>query len=206
MRGVDCAVQYRERVPFTGHYLREHDLLSVGLTGAAWFIPCRPILEMNDIGVIHLGNGGFTLVDSDLLPELSKSNWGRDSDGYVFRSVGGAGKQKKIKLHRVVNSTPDGVFTDHINGCRHDNRRSNLRNANFVTNGANRRVNSSAKSSRFKGVSWNKKQQKWRASIKFNKVGYHLGSFDSENEAATAYNRAAIEKFGEFAWLNKIEL
>ena len=54
----------------------------------------------------------------------------------------------------------------------------------------------------FKGVNWRPKSRRWRASIKVNDRHQHLGYFDTEPEAARAYDLAAIEVFGEFAFLN----
>lgn len=60
-------------------------------------------------------------------------------------------------------------------------------------------------SSRYKGVSWNKKINKWVAQIQKDGKKHHLGSFSNEHEAAVAYNKKAKEFFVEYAYLNKIE-
>lgn len=60
-------------------------------------------------------------------------------------------------------------------------------------------------SSKFKGVSWHKRNKKWAVRIQKDKIRTHLGYFNSEIEAAKCYNRAAKDLFGEFANLNKIE-
>ncbi len=57
----------------------------------------------------------------------------------------------------------------------------------------------------YKGVYWEKQLKKWRARIKVNYQGVHLGVFSDKEEAAKAYNAAALEYFGEFAKLNIIE-
>lgn len=59
-------------------------------------------------------------------------------------------------------------------------------------------------SSRFKGVSYVQNLKRWRASIKVNGKSISLGVYESEAEAADAYNRAAIEHFGEMAYQNPI--
>ena len=64
---------------------------------------------------------------------------------------------------------------------------------------------SSKTSSKYKGVFWNKKMQKWRAQVRFEGKNYHLGYFTSEIEAALAYNTAALNFFKTFAKLNIIE-
>lgn len=159
---------------------------------------------MNDLGVIHLSNRGFTVVDADLFASLNATKWGLDSKGYVFRSVGPKGKQKKIFLHRVVNQTPCGVHTDHRNGFPIDNTRRNLRNATVKTNGANRSKSKDYCTSKFKGVTWQKRDNRWKATITVSGNQIHLGLFKEEILAAEAYNAAALKHFGEFARLNEI--
>ena len=60
-------------------------------------------------------------------------------------------------------------------------------------------------SSKFKGVSWHKRDQKWQAYITINKKRKYLGYFNNEKEAAKIYNAAAKELFGEFARINKYD-
>ena len=60
-------------------------------------------------------------------------------------------------------------------------------------------------SSKFKGVSWFKRTEKWKAQIQYRKKVIHLGYFKDEIDAAKAYNAKAIELFGEYACLNKID-
>jgi hypothetical protein len=59
--------------------------------------------------------------------------------------------------------------------------------------------------SKYKGVYWDKNNKKWMSRIKINKKTKYLGRFKSEKEAAEVYNKAAVELFGEFAYLNKIK-
>jgi len=61
-------------------------------------------------------------------------------------------------------------------------------------------------SSKFKGVSWYKKNKKWEAYIKLGCKKVRLGYFNDEISAAIAYNKAAIEYFGEFARINEVAL
>jgi hypothetical protein len=96
---------------------------------------------------------------------------------------------------------------DHWNGDGLDNRRSvNLREAGPSQNGANAAKQASyggrATSSRFKGVSWNKRDRVWQAKINSGGRLRHLGSFKNETAAALAYDAAALAEWGEFAWLN----
>ena len=91
-------------------------------------------------------------------------------------------------------------FLDHINGVKTDNRVENLR---LATNKENLRNQKSRKgSSKYKGVSWQKGNQKWRSCITVNERKEHLGYYASEEAAAYAYDKAAREQFGDYACLN----
>lgn len=153
---------------------------------------------MNDIGVIHLSNGGFTLVDADLFPSLNQFHWSRHPQGYVYGSIG---KNRGILMHRFINKTPSGLKTDHRNRFRLDNRTCNLRNATSTESVQNRPVQKNNKSG-FKGVSWHDRDQRWVAQIRFKKKSYCLGLFKTPEAAAAAYDEAARRYFGEFAVLN----
>jgi hypothetical protein len=94
---------------------------------------------------------------------------------------------------------PEGLLVDHKNHDTLDNRRCNLRICTRSQNQANalKRPNS-----RFKGLK--RAGKKWKAEIQCDKRTYSLGTFDNEIQAALAYNKKAMELFGEFACLNKV--
>ncbi len=102
-------------------------------------------------------------------------------------------------MHRQIIGVTGRTEVDHINGDRLDNRRSNLRAAtrqqNSWNSGAQRRR---SRTSRYKGVSFDKSRGLWTAHI----LNKNLGRFDTEEEAALTYDKAATELFGEFAYLN----
>ena len=98
-------------------------------------------------------------------------------------------------------NAPAGMQIDHINGNGLDNRKVNLRLCNSSQNQRNARKRKSG-TSRFKGVDWHKESKKWRARICVNRKRIHIGRYKSEFEAAQAYDKKAIELFGEFASLN----
>lgn len=102
----------------------------------------------------------------------------------------------------VTGKLPDKGI-DHINGDKSDNRFENLRLSNQSQNSANSRTPKN-NTSGFKGVCWHKKAKKWAARIKVNRQEIYLGLFKTKEEAAEAYNKAALEHFGEFARLNEI--
>jgi hypothetical protein len=119
----------------------------------------------------------------------------------VYWGVGLCGKN--LYAHRVVwllaNGTDPGQFEiDHIDRDSLNNNPENLRLATHAQNTMNRKatyVNSSGK----KGVGWNKRANKWEARIHLNRRKKFLGNFDSIEDAAAAYKKAAVELHGEFA-------
>ena len=89
---------------------------------------------------------------------------------------------------------------DHINMDRIDNRLSNLREATYVENQRNRGVRRDNMSG-FKGVSFHKPMEKWRAQICINSKPKYLGFFTSPELASEAYEAAAKVIHGEFYYL-----
>jgi hypothetical protein len=128
-----------------------------------------------------------------------------DGQGYVVTFADG----KSIKAHRLIWVWLYGSIgasqIDHINRVRSDNRRENLRLADRSGNGANRRVACVKKYSTPKGVFVRPDRPKpYRSYIYSNGKNKYLGDFSSQDEAAHAYNKAAIAMFGEFACINPV--
>ena len=107
-----------------------------------------------------------------------------------------------ISMHREIMNAPAGLLVDHRNRNTLDNRRANLRLATYSQNGCNSRIDKTKASSRFRGVRFIKKTGKWAANIRINGKKTWLGSFDSEIDAARAYDEAAKKYHREFARLN----
>ena len=104
-------------------------------------------------------------------------------------------------MHRQIINPSKRKIVDHINRNPLDNRRANLRIVTKSQNNMNRSGRRGT-SSKYKGVSWSKTINCWRAMISVNKKGIFLGRFDSETEAAKAYDEAAKKYHGEYAYLN----
>lgn len=109
-------------------------------------------------------------------------------------------KRKIIRMHNLVTNQ---LFIDHKNGNGLDNRKENLRKANHSKNSMNRRTTRKNKKCKYKGLI--KHNNKYVAKIIINKKQIYLGVFANQEDAAIAYNKAAIKYFGEFAFLNVIE-
>lgn len=156
---------------------------------------------------IELTQGKFAMVDDEDYEFLTQWKWRHGcTHNYAVRTqhyrVNKKGKGKTIQMHRIVMDAPKGIMVDHINGNSLDNRKENLR---FCNNGQNQSNSLSKKgsSSVYKGVNFHK--NKWRATITINKKSLHLGTYDTEKEAALAYNTKAKEVFGDFSRLNIID-
>ena len=150
--------------------------------------------------MIPLTRGKFVLVDDDDFEWLSKVKWHYTSCGYAARAVRlSKNKTILIRMHRNILIPPKEAQIDHINGNGLDNRKSNLRICDKTQNQGNRRKIKKAKS-KYKGVALNK--GKWVSYIKDGPKIRHLGRFIREEDAALAYNFAALGYFGEFARMN----
>lgn len=121
-----------------------------------------------------------------------------DANGYKTGTLLG----RRIKAHRVVFCICHGFWpesVDHINGNRADNRIENLRDANQSENMKNVKPRSGS-TSKYLGVGWHKATRKWAAQIRSRDgKNVHLGLFQSETEAAKAYDTAARQHHGRFA-------
>ena len=114
---------------------------------------------------------------------------------------------KKWRMHKYIfhlrGIDTDGLEIDHIDGNGLNNQFSNLRIATSGQNKANRGVRSDSISG-YKCVEFQKQNKNWCAYIVYEGKKRHLGVFKTAEEAALAYNIAAIEKWGPYAKLNDI--
>lgn len=156
------------------------------------------------MAILHI-SGFEVLVDDEVAFDINPNLWEcRETRGRpYFRSVcRKGGVRKTVWLHRIIALCPKGKEVDHVNNNPLDNRRINLRvctQAQNLQNRGKRRVGTA----KYKGAYWNKLMRKWHAQIYHGKK-IHLGFFDNPEEAALAYNDAAIKYHGEFANLNNV--
>jgi len=146
---------------------------------------------------IKLSNSDLVVtVDDEWYAPLVRYSWIITNKGYAYRMVKpGFG----IMMHRVINMTPEGLQTDHINGDKLDNRVANLQSCTNAENARKRHRTVQSKSG-FRGVSG--KNGRFQASIMVDYKKQYLGMFETAEEAARAYDAKAIELHKSFAYLN----
>lgn len=172
------------------------------------------ILSINTMKKIPLTQGLVALVDDEDYEMLSEYKWHilKGANTYYAMSymkfgdkskmVGG--KREYILMHRIVLrlKNRDEARADHADGNGLNNQKSNLRFCTNSENMQNKRKMKRKCSSKYKGVSLCKKRGKWASYIFVKSKQIFIGYFYDEIEAAKAYDIAAIQYFGKFAYLN----
>lgn len=159
----------------------------------------------SELITIPLAKHRAAIIDPEDLGKVLKYNWylvQSLNTCYAASMVDG----KTVYLHRLVIDAPHGLMVDHINRGGLDCRKSNLRFCTGSQNQGNAGKRRDGLSSRYKGVCFEKKSGKFYAYIYQNSKQIGIGRFESEEDAARAYNRKAVEYFGEFANLNPVEV
>jgi hypothetical protein len=175
------------------------------------FIGISNIKEVPQVKEILL-SGGFTVkVDDEDYWSLSKFRWRATPNGsgglYAVRTINDPASIPKVRIelmHRIIANTPKGKVTDHINCDTLDNRRCNLRFCTPSENQFNTVKRRGSHSSKFKGVSFDKSHKSWRVCLSIGGARKTIGRFNDEISAAAAYNKKAIECYGEFARINNL--
>lgn len=142
------------------------------------------------------------MIDDGDFEAVSKYKW-HYSSGYAKRNGMVHGKKRILRMHHMIVPLRDGFMIDHKNGDGLDNRRDNLRLVTKSQNMMNMATTVASKSG-YKGVSWHKYANKWRAYIVKNYRQINLGLFDDKLDAVRAYNQAAKIYHGEYARLNNV--
>ena len=160
---------------------------------------------------IQLTQDKVALVDDADFEWLNQRKWyyaprDKSSGGYANRTrrkADGPGT-RHIHMHRsLLGPIPEGLAPDHIDGDGLNNQRGNLRLATRSQNNMNGRLHRN-NTSGYRGVRWEKRRRQWRAALGVNGRLINLGRFDDPVAAAHAYNQAALEHYGEFAFQNPV--
>lgn len=185
----------------------------------------RPPLQYTDKGVeVPLTQGKVALIDPcDIdLTEGCRWSYGNRTtpnakkkryyeSGYAHRLLIIDGKRKSLRLHHLImerilgGPIPEGYIVDHKNNNPLDNRRENLRLATLSNNAHNSRQQGNCENP-YKGIYYSKekrRRKRWTAQIMVNGKYLHIGRFFTAEEAAKAYNEAALQYHGEFARINE---
>lgn len=149
---------------------------------------------------IELTQGKIALVDDEDAGRVSLYPWHAvkiREEFYAATTISG----RRMYLHRFITEAPRGFDVDHVNHDGLDNRRKNLRVCTHQQNLVNQKKQS-GRSSRYKGVTWDKSRNRWRAQTKVLGRAVYLGYFRSEIQAAGAYDNFMRDLHGEYALLN----
>jgi hypothetical protein len=155
----------------------------------------RPQLSKEEVRALFYYTDGklFWGANKGSRIKIGDEAGGIDRSGYAKVNV----NRVCYRVHRLIwnyfyGAIPDGLSVDHIDTDKLNNRIENLR---LVTQ-RQQQQNTGARqdnTSGFRGVFWNKREEKWRAQIKNNGKSVHLGCFDSKEDATAAYWQASKE-------------
>jgi len=153
---------------------------------------------------IQLTKGYHTIVDDKDFEWLMKYSWHvKDSNPrarYALSKI----KRKTVSMHRLIlqhyGLLKEGLFVDHIDGDGLNNQKCNLRPCTRTENARNKQgpFKNGYRGTHRSGY----KKNPWKAGIGVNGKRIHLGVFSTKEEAAKAYDKAALELHREFATLN----
>jgi AP2 domain/HNH endonuclease len=156
-----------------------------------------PFLVVQDYIEVTTNKGIVFLISLEDINIPLERSWSISSQGYVEAKI----KGKAILLHRLI-AEKMGIDTtndiDHINGNKVDCRRCNLRSASRCQNSWNS-IKGKSNTSGYKGVSFDKRKNKWSAYITTNRKRKFLGYFNTPELAYQAYCDAAKKYHGDFA-------
>lgn len=150
---------------------------------------------------IALTKGFVAIVDDSDFKSVSALCWHastRKQRTYAARKIRRAdGSRGTQYLHQFL--FPEAKEVDHWDGDGLNNQRGNLRPCTRSQNVRGFRRKPSGTHSQYRGVTWHFGAGKWVAQTRVNGKHIHLGYFSNEQDAAVAYDTAAVRIFGEFA-------
>lgn len=167
------------------------------------------LIPLSKKGRKHKGKY-FAQVDDEDYEMLMKFNWSVSisaKTNYAIWSIIKDGIHHTIKLHRMIMRITDPkVEVDHLDHNGLNCQKNNLRAGTKSNNQWNRNIDKTNKSSRYIGVTWKKKNNRWEVHISHNNKRVQIGCFIDEIQAAKAYDKKAFELRGNLAKLNFKEI
>ena len=150
--------------------------------------------------VVVTGQTRYAMVDIEDAERLNQFKWNAHPRSLSIQRIEKIAPTRfhNYSLASEVMQQPYQLF-DHINRDTFDNRKCNLRPCTLSQNMANKQRYKNAKH-KYKGAY--PKSGKWQAELRYEGKLYSLGRFNTEEEAAHAYDTKAKELFGAFATLN----
>jgi hypothetical protein len=152
---------------------------------------------------IKLSKGLSAQVDDEDFDWLNQWKWSATKSGkhyYAYRNIYVKSKYiRRVSMHRLIMGDVDGLYVDHIDGNGINNQRNNLRN---VT-GQQNCYNWHKESGEYVGV--RSIGNYWGAFISIGGNRTYIGRYRTKNEAAVAYNDAAIATRGQYASINDVD-
>lgn len=153
------------------------------------------------MAIVELTRGYFATIDEADVSLIAGRKWravGKSPHiyavtGHVYVPTGA----REIYMHRLITDARENEVVDHVDDNGLNNRRGNLRVCTHGENVTRGRLNKSRTG--FRGVQPQTLGPNFTATI----AGIHLGSFTSAEAAAEAYDKAAIQRFGQFARTNR---
>ena len=158
---------------------------------------------------IPLTQGKFALVDNEDYPYLNRFKWSYHKDNkHVFRQGGTSSNRWIMYMEFLVKRKGSNDRYFFKNGNPYDLRKSNLEVRSLSNSAMGNRKTKILKTSKYRGVCWDKRNKKWCASLtkriegKRTKLLFEF--YENEREAARKWNKKAKELYGEYAYQNKI--
>ena len=157
---------------------------------------------------IPLTKGQFAIIDDEDYERINQWKWYSQKSNTGYYAARSMGRDKSRFMHYEVLNLAIGKdrkwVVDHINRNPLDNRKENLRicstQQNLFNSGPKKKK---GKTSYYKGIMFHQGHKRWAALLCYKRKQFHLGYFQTEYEAMTAYNLAVVKKMGDYAYVNR---